>query len=361
MDGEDPVTKGTLNQPRIVTEVPEGYTLVPGTRSTYMISSPGSSSSTPTPGNKQSTPPSPSRITSHVNRGNTGNVVNRGNVVRQQPSVTPQSTPGSEDYISLRENIEPLPPRPIQPLPLVEDYQIPRLKRLPPRQLTPPDTGGGGWFGGLFKSDHNNRRGQKEGKGWQHQNCRGPKCRGPVGSRWEDGGPIDYSPSYEFDHVQSDNTTYNHGFANGGDVYSQANNYNNWLIDPNYMNGQIPMHDKGGFLRRAGNDILNSAILGVDNLASIVNTDIIGDKRYLGQDARRFADVSHYMGEAVNSLAPTAANIFIPGSGAFISAGQALADKAIKDDELRLESNSGKNAAIMGCLLYTSDAADDIL
>ena len=359
MDGEDPVAKGTFDQPRIVQEVPQGYNLVPGSRNTYMISTPGSSSSTPTLGNTQSTHPRITNQVNRVNRGNTSNVVNRGNVVRQNPSVVRQSTPGMEDYVTLNENMEPMVPRPIQPLPPVEDWQIPRLKRQPVRQPNPPDTDGGGWFfGGGRDGEHsqsinkhgsgNNKRPPNHKSNNNGGGCRGPKCRGPVGSRWEDGGPIDYSPSYEFGHVQSDNTTYNHGYANGGDVYSQANNYNNWLIDPNYMNGQIPMHGGGGFLRRAGNDILNSALLGVDNLASVVNTDIIGDKRYLGQDASKFADASHYMGETINSLAPTAANIFIPGSGAFISAGQALADKAIKDDELRLQSNSGQIASKIG-------------
>lgn len=356
MDGEDPVTKGTLNQPRIVQEVPQGYTLVPGTRNTYSINTPGSSLVTRTPGNRTTTP----RITNQVNRGNTGNT---GNVVRQRqnPSVTPQSAPGSEDYVTLHENIEPIPPRPIQ-MNMDWDADMYRRRTLKHQPPSPPDTDGGGWFGGLFKSHYNNRRGQSGGKGRQHQNCSGERC-----PQFEDGGPTNYIPSYNFGHVQSADNTYNHGYDMGGDIYSQANDPNNWLVDPNVPmhanGGKVPMFGFGGDLfkgntsKKMGNTLYDSGLTMLDtSLGVLGGQDIIGDKRYkgdtfFGDNSDTFTDLSHWTGSIGEAVAPTALS-FIPGVGTIaanaLSGLQAGVGALTPTDQDRINSKSGRAAALAG-------------
>ena len=187
-------------------------------------------------------------------------------------------------------------------------------------------------------------------------NRNSPRAEIGLKKTFADGGHIThYIPSYNFGHVQSAKNTYRHGYANGGDVYTQANNYNNWLIDPNRVNPNNPMpkYASGGFLNRLGNTWKDSMLLGVDNLTSIINPDIIGDKRYsgntlFGDSPDTFTDLSHYTGEAINSIVPTALNFVVPGAGTALSAGQMLADRFIKDDPDRLNSKSGQNAAKMG-------------
>jgi len=148
-----------------------------------------------------------------------------------------------------------------------------------------------------------------------------------------DGGHVtDYSPSSDFGTVRSMNNTYMHGYGNGGPV---------------------GMYKSGSFLDRLGNTWKNSMLLGADALTSAINTDIIGDRLYsgktfFGDTPGTFTDASHYIGEGVNSILPTAANFVLPGSEAAIRGLQAVADPFIKDDQLRMQSNSGRNAALMG-------------
>jgi hypothetical protein len=148
-----------------------------------------------------------------------------------------------------------------------------------------------------------------------------------------DGGHVtDYSPSSDFGTVQSMNNTYMHGYGNGGPV---------------------GMYKSGSFLDRLGNTWKNSMLLGADALTSAINTDIIGDRLYsgktfFGDTPGTFTDASHYIGEGVNSILPTAANFVLPGSEAAIRGLQAVADPFIKDDQLRMQSKSGQNAALMG-------------
>ena len=151
-------------------------------------------------------------------------------------------------------------------------------------------------------------------------------------AKWkhEDGGPVDYTPSYAFGNVQSKNTTYNHGFGYGG---------------------MIPMYGGGGFLDDVWTGVKDVGISAADNTLSIVNPDIIKESAYsdtgFGDKMKAYSST---MGTFINKAAPAAANIILPGSGMAISAAQNIGGNFVEGDPERMKRDSVKIAQSVGQL-----------
>ena len=145
-------------------------------------------------------------------------------------------------------------------------------------------------------------------------------------------------------------------FAEGGDIQdiiSTANRYDNWLNPPKYGLGDwIPG--------------VGDAALGVldTGLSVLGGQDIIGDKQYSDTGfGKTMQDVSHYTGSIAESIVPTVLS-YIPGIGQILSpalnAVQMGVDALTPDDIRRMNSKSGRNAALVGMGLDIAGAATSL-
>jgi hypothetical protein len=153
----------------------------------------------------------------------------------------------------------------------------------------------------------------------------------PTPSMYGMGGPTHYTPSYNFGHVQSKNTTYNHGFGYGG---------------------MVPAYGKGGFLNDVWTGVKDVGIAAADNTLSVVNPDIIKESAYSDTG---FGDAmkgySSTMGTFINKAAPAAANILLPGVGGMaVSAAQNIGGNFVESDPERMKRDSVKIAGSLGQL-----------
>ena len=159
-----------------------------------------------------------------------------------------------------------------------------------------------------------------------------PRAEIGLKKTFADGGHVtNYSPSSDFGTVRSMNNTYMHGYGNGGPVR---------------------MYKTGSFFNKLGNTWKNSMLLGADTLTSLINQDIIGDDTYsgdtfFGNTPGTFTDASHYMGETVNK-GKGLLDFVVPGLGTVLQATDTLVNPLIKDDQLRMQSKSGQDAAKYG-------------
>lgn len=142
-------------------------------------------------------------------------------------------------------------------------------------------------------------------------------------------------------------------YAAGGDVYSTANRYDNWMSPPKYGLGDwIPG--------------IGDVALGVldTGLSVVGGQDIIGDKQYSDTGiGKTMQDVSHYTGSIAESIVPTAIS-YIPGIGQIVSpalnALQMGVDALTPDDIRRMNSKSGRNAALVGMGLDVAGAVTSL-
>lgn len=145
-------------------------------------------------------------------------------------------------------------------------------------------------------------------------------------------------------------------FAEGGDIQdiiSTANRYDNWLNPPKY--------GLGDWIPGVGDVALGVLDTG---LSALGGQDIIGDKQYSDTGiGKTMQDVSHYTGSIAESIVPTAIS-YIPGIGQILSpalnAVQMGVDALTPDDIRRMNSKSGRNAALIGMGLDVAGAATSL-
>lgn len=141
--------------------------------------------------------------------------------------------------------------------------------------------------------------------------------------------------------------------GNINDQISAANQYDNWINPPKYGLGDwIPG--------------VGDAALGVldTGLSVLGGQDIIGDKQYSDTGfGKTMQDVSHYTGSIAESIVPTVLS-YIPGIGQILSpalnAVQMGVDALTPDDIRRMNSKSGRDAALVGMGLDVAGAVTSL-